>query len=243
MAEQEIAVVVGVGPGLGAALARRFAKAGMAVAMAARTFAKLGPLVEELKALGGVGRAYACNATSEGEVESLFGQVVADLGDPHLVVYNASAWARKSILEMTVEEFERAWRSTCLGGFLVGRAAARLMSARSAAGGVGGTILFTGATASLRGGVGFQGFAAGKFGLRALAQSMARELQPKNIHVAHTIIDGQIVGERPGYRREDRGPDALLEPDAIAETYYQLHRQHRSAWTHELDLRPWVEKF
>jgi NAD(P)-dependent dehydrogenase (short-subunit alcohol dehydrogenase family) len=243
MAEQEIAVVVGVGPGLGAALARRFAKAGMAVALGARTPGKLDALVKELKSLGGDGRAYGCDATSEREVDSLFGQVAADLGDPHLVVYNASAFVRKSVLETSAEEFERCWRVACLGGFLVGRAAAQRMLARAQSGGAGGTILFTGATASLRGGALFHNLAVGKFGLRALAQSMARELQGQGIHVAHIVIDGQIAGERTGYRREERGADALLEPDAIAEAYYQLHRQPRSAWTLELDLRPWVEKF
>ena len=243
MSKQEIAVVVGVGPGLGAALARRFAKAGMAVALAARTPGKHDMLVKELRTLGGEGRAYTCDATSEREVESLFGQVKADFGIPHVVVHNASAYVRKSVLDTSVEEFERCWRVSCLGGFLVGSRAARAMVARVESGGDGGTILFTGATASLRGGALFHNLAVGKFGLRALAQSMARELQPKGIHVAHAIIDGQIVGERSGYRREDRGPDALLEPDAIAEAYYQLHRQPRSAWTLELDLRPWVEKF
>ncbi|HLI13521.1 MAG TPA: SDR family NAD(P)-dependent oxidoreductase [Alphaproteobacteria bacterium] len=240
MAEPEIAVVVGVGPGLGAALARRFVQAGMAVALAARRLDKLTPLATEL---GHGAHAYGCDATDEGQVESLFATVTAELGTPSLVVYNASAFLRKSILETSLEEFERSWRVTCRGGFLVGRAAARLMARRIEAGGPGGTILFTGATASLRGGAMFHNFAVGKFGLRALAQSMARELQPKGIHVAHVVIDGQIAGERPGYRREERGADALLEPAAIAESYYQLHRQQRSAWTFELDLRPWVEKF
>ncbi len=238
MAEQEVAVVVGVGPGLGAALARRFAKAGMRVAVAARQRERLEPLGKEI---GGV--AYACDATSEREVDGLFDKVAGELGMPHVVVYNASSFVRKGILETTLEDFERSWRVSCLGGFLVGRAAARLMLPRAAAGGAGGTLLFTGATASLRGGALFHNFAVGKFGLRALSQSLARELQPKGIHVAHAIIDGQIAGERPGYRREDRGADAVLEPDAIAEAYYQLHRQPRSAWTLELDLRPWVEKF
>ena len=243
MAEPEVAVVVGVGPGLGAALARRFAKAGLKVAVAARRRERLAPLAEELGA-----SAYACDATSEAEVEGLFAAVARELGAPRLVVYNASAFVRKSILETTVEEFERCWRVACLGGFLVGRAAVRLMLPRVAEHGAtdrgaGGTILFTGATAALRGGALFHNLAVGKFGLRALAQSMAREFQPKGIHVAHVVIDGQIAGERPGYRREERGADAVLEPDAIAEAYYQLHRQTRSAWTLELDLRPWVEKF
>jgi len=235
MAETEVAVVVGVGPGLGGALARRFAKAGMKVAAAARRRERLAALADEIG-----GSTYACDATSEAEVERLFAAVEAELGAPSLVVYNASAFMRKSILETTAEEFERCWRVACLGGFLVGRAAARLMLARAPA---RGTILFTGATASLRGGALFHNLAVGKFGLRALAQSMAREFQAKGIHVAHVVIDGQIAGERPGYRREERGQDAVLEPDAIAEAYWQLHCQPRSAWTLELDLRPWVEKF
>ena len=243
MSQQEVAIVVGVGPGLGAALGRRFARAGMAVGLAARDGTKLAPLANELEGLGGRARAYACDATDEGQVARLFGQVAADLGEPSLVVYNAGAFVPQTILETTAEEFERCWRIGCLGGFHVGRAAARLMLARDTSNGAGGTILFTGATASLRGSAGFHNLAVGKFGLRALAQSMARELQPQGVHVAHVIIDGQIAGERAGYRREDRGPDTLLEPDAIAEAYYQLHRQHRSAWTHELDLRPWIEKF
>jgi NAD(P)-dependent dehydrogenase (short-subunit alcohol dehydrogenase family) len=144
------------------------------------------------------------------------------------------------ILETPVEEFERCWRVGCLGGFLVGRAAARAMLARVEGGGPGGTLLFTGATASLRGSARFHNLAVGKFGLRALAQSMARELQPRGIHVAHVVIDGQIAG--PGDNQE-RSLAAMLDPDAIAESYYQLHRQPRSAWTLELDLRPWVEKF
>jgi NAD(P)-dependent dehydrogenase (short-subunit alcohol dehydrogenase family) len=243
MSQQEVAIVVGVGPGLGAALGRRFAHAGMAVGLAARDRGKLAPLASELESLGGRGRAYACDASDEGQVARLLGQVSAELGEPSLVVYNAGAFLRRGILETTTEEFERCWRIGCLGGFHVGRAAARLMLARGTADGARGTILFTGATASLRGSAGFHNLAVGKFGLRALAQSMARELQPQGVHVAHVIIDGQIAGERAGYRREERGLDALLEPDAIAEAYYQLHRQHRSAWTHELDLRPWVEKF
>jgi NAD(P)-dependent dehydrogenase (short-subunit alcohol dehydrogenase family) len=239
----ESALVVGVGPGLGAALARRFAKAGMAVGLAARDARKLEAVAGEIARSGGRAIAYPCDATDEAQVESVFTRAASELGAPSLVAYNASAFMRKSVLETSREEFERCWRVTCLGGFLVGRGAARLMLAREAGDGPRGTILFTGATASLRGGAMFHNLAVGKFGLRALAQSMARELQPKGIHVAHIVIDGQIAGERPGYRREERGADALLEPDAIAETYYQLHRQQRSAWTLELELRPWVEKF
>jgi NAD(P)-dependent dehydrogenase (short-subunit alcohol dehydrogenase family) len=157
------------------------------------------------------------------------------------VVYNAGAFVRKGVLDTSAEEFERCWRVGCLGGFLVGREAARAMLTRNAE--HKGTIIFTGATASLRGGALFQNLAVGKFGLRALAQSMARELQPQGIHVAHVVIDGQIEGERPGYGAAQRGKDAVLAPAAIAETYYQLHLQPRSAWSHEVDLRPYVEKF
>jgi NAD(P)-dependent dehydrogenase (short-subunit alcohol dehydrogenase family) len=228
------ALIVGVGPGLGAALARRFAKGGLKVAVAARRADRLAGLAAEIG-----GRAYACDVADEAAVERLFAAASADLGAPAAVVYNAGAFARRSILEMTAEEFERCWRIGCLGGFLVGRAAARAMLPAGS-----GSILFTGATASLRGGANFAAFAAGKFALRAVAQSMARELGPSGIHVAHVIIDGQIEdATREGRGPGARGEAAMLHPDAIAEAYWQLHVQPKSAWTHELDLRPWVEKF
>lgn len=240
MTKPEVAVVVGVGPGLGSALARRLARAGMHVAAASRDAAKLASLTRELSSQGVKGRAYDCDATDEESVEKLFSKIAADLGKPCLVVYNAGAFVRKGILETTKEEFERCWKIGCLGGFLVGQAAAREMLSTE---NPSGTIIFTGATASLRGSAWFHNLAVGKFGLRALAQSMARELQPKGIHVAHVVIDGQIRSDRPGYREEGRGKDAVLDPNAIAETYYQLHLQPRSAWSLEVDLRPWVEKF
>jgi NAD(P)-dependent dehydrogenase (short-subunit alcohol dehydrogenase family) len=243
MDTQEVAVVLGVGPGLGAALAMRFAKAGMNVALAARNLERVEAIAVDCCSIDRRGLAYAVDAVDETSVESLFERVEADLGVPNVVVYNAGAFVRRGVLETTVEEFERCWRVGCLGGFLAGRAAARQMLKRIEAGGKGGTILFTGATASLRGGAQFQNLAVGKFGLRALAQSMAREFQPVGIHVAHVVIDGQIRADRPGYREIERGVDALLDPEAIAETYYQLHRQPRSAWSLEVDLRPWMEKF
>lgn len=243
MAEAELALIVGAGTGLGSALARRFARAGMNVAVAARKPEKLEALLRELSQFGGESRAYGCDATDEDAVAALFTRVQADLGAPDLVVYNAGAFLKQGVLETSAREFERCWRISCFGGFLVGRAALSLMNARAENGGRGGTLLFTGASASLRGSAGFHNLAVGKFGLRALSQSMAREFQPKGIHVAHVVIDGQIWAERPGYREEERGPDAVLDPGAIAEAYYQLHRQHRSAWTFELDLRPWVEKW
>jgi NAD(P)-dependent dehydrogenase (short-subunit alcohol dehydrogenase family) len=243
MSEPEVAVIVGVGPGLGAALALRFAKAGMNVALAARNLARVEAIAVDCCSIDHRGRAYAVDATDEASVESLFEQVVADMGVPHLVVYNASTFVKRGLLETIVEDFERCWRVGCLGGFLVGRAATRCMLKRIEKGGAGGTILFTGATASLRGSAQFHNFAVGKFGLRALAQSMAREFQPKGIHVAHVVIDGQIRDERLGPSTVEHNRDAQLAPAAIAETYYQLHRQPRNAWTLETDLRPWVEGF
>jgi NAD(P)-dependent dehydrogenase (short-subunit alcohol dehydrogenase family) len=222
--DKPVALVVGVGPGLGAALARRFAREGMAVAMAARKADKLASLVKETG-----GKAYGCDATVETAVDDLFAAVERDLGRPQLVVFNAGGYIRKPIAELTVADVEATWRNCCLGGFLVGRAAARAMQPAGS-----GTIILTGATAALRGSAQFAAFAMGKFGLRALAQSMARELGPKGIHVAHTVIDGGI-GESADATR--------LAPAAIAEAYWQLHRQARSAWTQELDLRPWAEKF
>jgi len=236
MTSPATAIVIGVGPGLGLALVRLFAKSGMKVAMAARG----GERLEALRPseYGDMVRAYPCDGTDPESVEALFTKVASELGDPGLVVYNAGAYKPGGVLEITPEDFERCWKVGCLGGFLVGQAAARRMVTRKQ-----GTIIFTGATAALRGGKGFANLAVPKFGLRALAQSMARELGPEGIHVAHVVIDGMIESERHGHLLEERGPDSLLKPDDIAEAYLQLHQQPRSAWTQELDLRPWVEKF
>lgn len=233
MAESEsgVAVVVGVGPGLGASLGRRFAAEGMRVALAARRRERLEPMLADMH---GRGAAYACDATREADVAALFQAVRRDLGEPDLVVFNASGRVRKPLIEIEVAELEAAWRGACLGGFIVGREAARVMLPRGR-----GTILFTGATASVKGYAQSAGFAIGKFGLRGLAQSMARELGPQGLHVAHVIVDGSIL---PMARRE-AGPDDRLNPDAIADTYWHLHRQDRSAWAQEIDLRPWVERF
>lgn len=236
MSEKQVAVIVGVGPGLGFALVRRFAKAGMAVAMAARNREKLEQLLAKEPIAGA--KAYACDATDPSTVDRLFAQVDRDLGAPAVTVFNAGAFQPGGILEIEPAEFEQCWRIGCFAGFLVGQAAARRMVAAGH-----GTIVFTGATAALRGSARFANLAVPKFGLRALAQAMARELGPEGIHVAHVIIDGQIRSERYAHLAAERGPDALLEPDAIAEMYYQLHAQPRSAWTLELDLRPWSEKF
>jgi NAD(P)-dependent dehydrogenase (short-subunit alcohol dehydrogenase family) len=230
----QTAVVVGVGPGLGAALVRTFAGEGYTVFAAARSASALSALDGD-----GAGRVVPidCDATEPADVERVF-EAASRAGALEVAVFNAGAFVRGSILETDPEEFERCWRVGTYAGFLVGQVAARRMVERGA-----GTILFTGATASLRGGSGFVNLAAPKFGLRAVAQSMARELGPKGIHVAHVIIDGQIHSERYAHLAAERGPDSLLEPAAIAAQYLALHRQHRSAWTHELDLRPWSEKF
>jgi NAD(P)-dependent dehydrogenase (short-subunit alcohol dehydrogenase family) len=232
------ALVVGVGPGLGAAVARRFGREGLHVVLAARQAGHLDPVVKAIEAAGGSAEGHALDATDEAAVEALFGRLDAKDAPLDLAVYNAGAFMRASILEATAADFERCWRIGCLGGFLVGRAAAKRMAARGA-----GTVIFTGATASRRGSAQFFNLAVGKFGLKALAESMARELQPKGVHIAHVVIDGQIASERYASLAKERPPAGLLDPDAIAETYWQLHRQHRSAWTFELELRPWVEKF
>ena len=232
---EQTAVVVGVGPGLGKALVDSLAAAGYVVFAAARRIER----VSGLAAAQGAGTIVpvACDATIPAEVQTLFDRV-AERGPLTLAIYNAGTFERGTVIETQPEDFERCWRVGCFGGFLVGRAAARLMLPRAA-----GTILFTGATASLRGGAGFVNLASPKFALRAVAQSMARELGPNGIHVAHVIIDGQIHSERYAHLLDARGPDSLLEPTAIADAYLALHRQPRTAWTHELDLRPWIEKF
>jgi NAD(P)-dependent dehydrogenase (short-subunit alcohol dehydrogenase family) len=232
----ETAIIVGAGPGLGAALTRRFARAEMNVAMAVRNVETIDTLAGEFSGIVHRTIAIACDATREDDVQRLFRSVAGELGTPRLVVYNAGAFVRAGIVDTSIEEFERCWRVGCLGGFLVGREAARTMLTQDVA--HKGTIIFTGATASLRGSAFFHNLAVGKFGLRALAQSMARELQPHGIHVAHVVIDGHIGGESA-----HGAEDAVLDPVAIAETYYRLHVQPRSAWSFETDLRPYLEKF
>jgi NAD(P)-dependent dehydrogenase (short-subunit alcohol dehydrogenase family) len=228
----ETALIVGTGAGLSASLARLFHKEGMHVALAARRADKLAALCSETQA-----RAYVCDAAKRDDVENLFAAVARDIAVPDLVVFNPSARARGPIAELDPDQVLNAVMVSCYGGFLVGQQATRLMLQAGH-----GTILFTGASASVKGFPLSAAFAMGKFGLRGLAQSMARELGPKNIHVAHFVIDGGI--RQPGDTRgQDRGPDALLEPDAIAANYLHVHRQHRSAWTAEVELRPWVEKF
>ena len=225
------ALIVGTGPGLSASLARRCGAEGMQVAIAARETAKL----EELCADSGA-RAYRCDATVREEVDDLFRSVETDLGVPHFVVYNPGARAHGPITELHPGDVERALAIGCFGGFLVGQAAAKRQLASG-----GGAIFFTGATASVKGYPHSAAFAMGKFGLRGLAQSMARELAPQGIHIAHFVVDGSIRSDARG--RIDPGDDHFLDPDAIADTYWHVYRQHRSAWTWEVEVRPWVEKF
>lgn len=233
MTQQEIALIVGAGPGLSASLARLFKKDGMKVALAARIIKKLDNLVKEID-----GRAYACDASVPNEVEILFESVSRELGVPTLVVYNASGRVRGPITELDPEEVRNTFMITCYGGFLVGQAAAKRMIKAGS-----GTILFTGASASVKGYANSAAFAMGKMGLTGLVQSMARELQPQNIHVAQVVIDGGIFDPSRPDRLTARGPDGGLDPDAIAQTYLHLHRQHRSSWASHIEVRPWCEKF
>jgi NAD(P)-dependent dehydrogenase (short-subunit alcohol dehydrogenase family) len=226
-------LIVGVGSGLSASLARLFAREGMTVALAARNPGKLDALVKETGA-----RAYACDASDPASVAKLYESIDKDLGGLDISVYNASGRARGPIAELDPDAVLKALMISCYGGFLVAQAAAKRMLTRGQ-----GTILLTGASASVKGYAQSASFAMGKFGLRGLAQSMARELAPKNIHVAHFVIDGGILQGPADGRASARGPDGMLSPDAIAETYLQIHRQHRSAWTWEVELRPWVENF
>ena len=224
----ELALIVGAGPGLSASLARLCAREGMAVALAARNGAKLSALAEETGA-----SVHACDASRREDVDALFDAVLDADGVPDLVVYNPSARVRGAVADLDPEAVERAIAITAYGGFLVGRRAAIAMRERGS-----GSIQFTGASASVKGYPESGCFAMGKFALRGLAQSMARELAPKGVHVAHFVIDGGIESQ---VRVPDH--DEWLDPDAIAQTYLNVHRQHRSAWTWEVELRPWVERF
>lgn len=235
---QPCTCIVGVGPGLGAALAQRFVDGGHAVALLSRSPDHRDPTVQRLVAKGGSARGFDCDATDPASVARAFANVRSALRDPEVLIYNAGVFAVGGLLELDPERFEQAWRINCFGGFLAAREVVPAMQRNGR-----GTVLFTGATASLRGGARFAGLAVGKFGLRALAQSLAREFAPAGIHVAHVVIDGQIGSDAARARAPDRGAETFLDPAAIAETYWQLHAQPRSAWTLEQDLRPHVERF
>jgi NAD(P)-dependent dehydrogenase (short-subunit alcohol dehydrogenase family) len=233
MAGKETALIVGAGRGLSASLARKFAGEGVQVALAARNAGKLDALCKETGA-----RAYECDVADAASVDALFEAVTKDIALPDIAVFNASARVRGPITEIDPAEVARAVHITAVGGFHVAQSAAKRMLPRGH-----GAIFFTGASASVKGYANSTTFAMGKFGLRGLAQALARELQPQNIHVAHFVIDGGILQGPDDARAESRGPDGMLHPDAIAETYYGFWRQQRSAWGWEVELRPWVEKF
>jgi NAD(P)-dependent dehydrogenase (short-subunit alcohol dehydrogenase family) len=230
-----VIAVVGVGPALGSAVARTFAGAGFAVALMARTTDKTGALAEEL----GKAAAIPMDATNPESVERAFAEAAKRLGaPPSVLVYNAGVFATGEVASISPDEFERCWRVNCMGGFLAAKAALGPMLKAG-----NGTIIFTGATAALRGGKAFANLAVGKFGLRALAQSLAREVGPQGIHVTHAIIDGQIDTPAIRARQPERETHTLLDPNAVAQTYLALHKQDSTAWTQELDLRPAVEPF
>ena len=232
-----VAAVLGVGPGLGAAVARRFAGEGFGVALMARKEESVADVREEIEG-GGTALSVSADATDPDSVARAFERVRGELGDPEVFVYNAGAFQMGGILDLSPEQFDDCFRANCAGAFY---AAQQILPAMVEAG--GGTVLLTGASAALRGKANFSALAVGKFGLRALAQSMAREFGPQGVHVSHVIVDGQINTPRMREMSPDREDHTLLSPAAIAETYWQLHSQDRTAWTLELDLRPAVESF
>jgi len=247
MAEaQKVAILVGAGDAIGAAVAQRFAKGGYTVCICRRDAAKSQKLVNELTSSGLKIHAFSADARQEAEVQALFAKVEKEIGPIEVCLFNAGSNVNKPLIETTEKLFFKAWELACYAGFLVGREAARVMVPRGR-----GTILFTGATASLRGGKGFAAFASAKFGLRAVAQAMARELGSKNIHVVHLIIDAAIDSEAiharlkaaSGIEAKDIAPDTLTKTSSIAEAYWFAHQQSKDGWTHELDLRPAVEKW
>ena len=242
MSGQGVCCVIGAGDATGSAVARRFAKEGYTICVARRTEAALKPLVDQITAQGGRALAFGLDARREDEVVNFFQHIEANIGPIEVLVFNVGGNVRFPVLETTAQKYFKVWEMCALAGFLAGREAARAMLPRGR-----GTILFTGATASVRGSNGFAAFAGGKAALRALAQSMAREFGPQGLHVAHVIIDGLIdtAFARTNFaqRVDELGPDGILNPDHIAEAYWWLHSQPRDAWTFELDLRPSAERW
>lgn len=240
-----VVILVGAGDAIGAAVARRFASGGYTVCICRRDAAKSQGLVDELSAAGHRIHAFSVDARQEAEVQKLFSDIESSIGPIEVCLFNAGSNVNKPLLDTTEKLFFKAWELACYAGFLVGREAARVMLPRRH-----GTIFFTGATASIRGGPGFAAFASAKFGLRAVAQAMARELGPKNIHVVHLLIDAGVDSDAIHQRMKARGieasevpPDSLTKTSSIAEAYWFTHQQSRDGWTHELDLRPSVEKW
>ena len=240
--QSKVALVIGAGDSTGGAIAKRFAKEGFIACVTRRSADKLQPLVDSIHAEGGQAFGYASDARKEDDVAALFTQIEAEHGPIEVMVFNIGANVPCSILEETARTYFKIWEMACLSGFLNAQQAARRMVKRGR-----GTILFTGATAGLRGSANFAAFAGAKHALRALAQSMARELGPQNIHVAHVVVDGAIDTDfiRTSFpeRYALKDQDGILNPDHIAENYWYLHSQPRDAWTFELDLRPYMERW
>ena len=238
--QKKVALVIGAGDALGGAIARRFAKEGLVACVVRRNGDKLAPLVDAIRGAGGEAIAFGVDARKEEQMVELVERIERDTGLIEVSVFNIGANVRFPIRETTARVYFKVWEMGCFAGFLMGREVAKVMVPRQR-----GTILFTGATASVRGSAGFAAFAGAKHALRALAQSMARELGPLGIHVAHTVIDGAIdtafIRDNFPERYALKERQGILDPDAIAENYWRLHQQPRSAWTHELDLRPWIE--
>ena len=242
MSGHGVCCVIGAGDATGSAVARRFAREGYTVCVARRTEAALKPLADQITAEGGRALAFGLDARREDTVVNFFEHIEAQVGPVEVLVFNVGGNVRFSVLETTAQKYFKVWEMCAMAGFLAGREAARVMLPRGR-----GSILFTGATASLRGAAGFAAFAGGKAALRALAQSMAREFGPQGLHVAHVIIDGLIdtafAREHFAQRVAEAGPEGILNPDHIAEAYWWLHSQPRDAWTFELDLRPSIERW
>jgi NAD(P)-dependent dehydrogenase (short-subunit alcohol dehydrogenase family) len=238
----KVALIIGAGDATGGAIARRFAREGYTACVTRRSLDKLQPLLDQIQAAGGKALGFASDARQEEEVVALVQQIESTVGPIEVLVFNIGANVPSSILEETARKYYKVWEMACFGGFLNGREVAKRMVTRGR-----GTIIFTGATASLRGSANFAAFAGAKHALRALAQSMARELGAKGIHVAHVVVDGAIdtefIRENFPERYALKDQDGILNPDHIADSYWMLHMQPRDAWTHELDLRPWMEKF
>jgi NAD(P)-dependent dehydrogenase (short-subunit alcohol dehydrogenase family) len=236
------ALVIGAGDATGGAIARRFAREGFITCVTRRTADKLQPLVERIQTEGGTAHGFGSDARDEAQMGELVTRIERDIAPIEVAVFNIGANVRFTVTETTERVYRKVWEMGALAGFLMGREVARVMVPRGR-----GTILFTGATASLRGSAGFSAFSGAKHALRALAQSMARELGPQGIHVAHIVIDGaidtQFIAQNFPERYALKAQDGILSPEAIADNYWMLHQQQRSAWTHELDLRPWLEKF
>ena len=240
--QPKVALVIGAGDATGGAIARRFAREGYIACVTRRSADKLQPLIDSIRAEGGQAYGYGSDARKEEDVAALFAQIEAEHGPVEVMVFNIGANVPSSILEETARKYFKVWEMACFSGFLNGQAAARRMVARGR-----GTILFTGATAALRGSANFAAFAGAKHALRALAQSMARELGPLNIHVAHVVVGGAIdtafIRDTFPERYALKDQDGILNPDHIAENYWYLHTQPRDAWTFELDLRPYMERW